>query len=500
MRLERLLIDRARATPDACAVRAADGVATYGALDRLANQIAHTLLSLGVHPGSRVCLWLDKSTVAVAVMQAVLRVGAAYVPLDPLCPRARIVKMLLDCAPTVLVTTVERAQRIDGIGERGWSVLPVDGSVAGRSWDDVLAGPTTAPSIAGDASAGDDAMAYILYTSGSTGTPKGVCISHRNALAFVRWAAATIAATADDRMSNHAPFHFDLSVLDLYVTFLVGARVSLTPTSISYVPSALVDHWRAEDITVWYSVPSALTMMMDQGGLLDDPSLEPRVLIFAGEAFPMPRLLELRQAWRSARFFNFFGPTETNVCTAYEVPPTGLEARLGLPIGTAASGDDVWLETDDGRRAEPGEVGEVIVAGPTVMLGYWGRPPQRGPYRTGDLARLDSDGQLEFHGRRDHLVKVRGHRIELGEIESVLQASPDLEEAAVAVDGTGRQARLIGILVPRGDQRPSLLAIKKLCAEHLPRYMIVDRIRWVEALPRTGNGKVDRARLLSMND
>lgn len=539
MRLERLVIDRAREAPDAPAISAPGESLSYGQLDRLCWRITRVLADIGVGPGGRVCLWLDKSATTVAIMQAVLRTGAAYVPLDPLSPRARIARMLADCQPRLLVTTEERAHALLGSSEAKETgpgtdaltghvsgqlaghlagqlpCLVVDGTWRGRSWADLLASASDAPrpGIApGQLDA--DALAYILYTSGSTGTPKGVCISHGNAWAFIEWAATIVDAHSNDRLSNHAPFHFDLSVFDLYVAFLVGAHVSLAPTTISYAPSQLVHFLAEQRITIWYSVPSALAMMMESGGLLEADDVEPRVVVFAGEAFPMPQLLMLRRHWRKARFFNFYGPTETNVCTAYELPDDDPDAVLAhlpsVPIGTAASGDRVWLETSDGKRVlvggqqaagRPDElggnaVGEVVVDGPTVMLGYWGREPHRGPYRTGDRACLNDAGLLEFLGRRDQMVKVRGHRIELGEIEATLQRHPAIREAAVAVAGTGRHARLIAVLVARGDSRPSLLAIKRQCAENLPRYMIVDRVQWCPALPRTGNGKLDRRRLL----
>lgn len=488
MKLQDLLLRSAAARPHAQAVGGPTGSATYRELDRLAALVAGRLQALGVAPGDRVALWLDKGVPAIAAMQAVLRLGAAYVPIDPASPPARARRILSDCAPAALVVDAGHA---DGAG---LPTLVVDS----EEWRAMLTGPVPPPpSPSGDAGE----LAYILYTSGSTGTPKGVCISHRNVLAFVEWAAGAVGATAADRFANHAPFHFDLSVFDLYVAFAAGGCVVPVPTALAYAPRRLVEFLRRERISVWYSVPSALTLMADHGGLLEAPSAEPRVAVFAGEPFPIAALRRLREAWPEARLFNFYGPTETNVCTAHEVGRIPADRVAPVPIGRAASGDRVWLETEGGDLASAGEAGELVVSGPTVMLGYWGRGPQGdAPYRTGDLARRNADGELEFLGRRDGQVKLRGHRVELGEIESVLTNLAGVREAAVTVQGDGREARLLAVLAGDARDRPGLLAVKRQCAEHLPRSMIVDRVRWVEALPRNGNGKLDRRRLAGAVD
>lgn len=456
-------------------MHAPDGRATYAQLDALADDLAHALARQGVRPGDRVALWLGKGLMAIATTQAVLRLGAAYVPLDPMSPPARIRTILTACTPRVLVTTARRASSVADA-----EVLPLLVDEGVPRCEEPL------PPV----SAGDDELAYILFTSGSTGEPKGVCISHRNALAFVTWAAEAIDARASDRFSNHAPLHFDLSVLDLYAAFLVGGRVSVIPELTSYVAANLVAFLRQEQITVWYSVPSVLVMMMERGELLE-AATPPRVLIFAGESFPVPPLARLRRAWPRTRLFNFYGPTETNVCTAYELPPEAPEAPV--PIGTAASGDHTSVVTDDGRIAGPGEEGELWIEGPTVMMGYWGRPPQGPRYATGDQVRVGPDGQLHFLGRRDGLVKIRGNRVELSEIEHVLLEHPAIAHAAVVVTGEGQGAVLVAALVPVPDAPlPSLLRVKRVLAEQLPRYMIVDRIIWVDALPLTRNGKRDQ--------
>ena len=480
MRLETLVRRAARQTPDAPAVWAPDGQATYAELDQLADTLARRLLALGVEPGDRVAFWLDRGLNAIVTMQAVLRCGAAYVPLDPKSPPARIRFVVDSCAPTVVVCTGKRAARLEFSG----TVLLLDGGVEGADCRVSL------PRL--DPEATDD-LAYILFTSGSTGTPKGVCLSHRNALAFVDWATTTIAADPSDRFASFAPFHFDLSVFDIYGCFAVAGRLCIASEMLSLAPARIVGFVREHEISVWYSVPSLL-MLMEDTGLFDEPALEPRVVIFAGEAFPVAPLGRLRVSWPGARMFNWYGPTETNVCTSYEVksPPTS-----PIPIGGPASDAVLDVLDEDGRPVGVGEEGELHVAGPTVMLGYWGGEPQPATYATGDRVRINERGDLEFIGRNDSMLKVRGNRVEAAEVEAALRGHPDVEDAFVGVDGSGRQAKLVAALLGGSEagKRPSLLSIKRVCAEVLPAYMIVDRVCWLDDFPRTRNGKRDRQRL-----
>jgi L-proline---[L-prolyl-carrier protein] ligase len=487
MRLHELVREHARTSPNALAVSASDGRMTYRELDLEANRLAGALVARGVRRGDRVALWLPKSTRAVAVMQAVLRLGAAYVPIDPRSPVDWAVRPLRDCAPRAVLTTAELAESLRRAGITAAMPYPEEPT----SWDHARPPPEPGGT--------EHDLAYILYTSGSTGTPKGVCLSHRNALAFVEWAGDELQAGPADRFANHAPFHFDLSVLDLYVAFRAGASVHLIPPETAYAPRLLVDFLDGRHITVWYSVPSALILMTRAGGLLDRRPPALRALLFAGEPYPVGHLRRLRDHLPGVRFLNLYGPTETNVCTYHEVTAIPPEQIRSVPIGRACSGDQVWAVRDDGSPAEPGEEGELVVDGPTVMLGYWGRPPRAGPYRTGDRVVLGADGEYHYLGRRDAMVKIRGHRVELGEVEATLQAHPAISDAAVVLSGAGLEAKIVAYLVPAGVDRPDLLDVKRHCAAALPRHMIVDTVRYLADLPRTGNGKVDR-RLLAASD
>ncbi|ADO72620.1 amino acid adenylation domain-containing protein [Stigmatella aurantiaca] len=500
MTLDQIVIRSAARAPEAVAVQGPDATLTYGQLDALANRIARALQGLGVKKGDRVGLWTEKSTRAVAAMQGIARLGAAYVPLDPLNPAVRTRIILDDCRIDVLVTSASRAAELHSGGMDRLRFLLVDDEGPSLPWSRLAEfSDAPLPHHGSD----DHDLAYILYTSGSTGTPKGVCISQRNALAFIEWCHGLLNTTPADRFSNHAPFFFDLSVLDLYAAFLGGASVTLIPEALAFAPEKLVELVLRERFSIWYSVPSALTLMMQQGGLLNHPELPFRAVLFAGEPFPIKHLRPLREHLPAARFFNLYGPTETNVCTFHEVTDISPERTEPVPIGRASCGDQVWLarppDSEPSQQAEGGEVGELMVAGPTVMLGYWGHPPQGDqPYATGDLCRRLPDGTFEYLGRRDNMLKVRGRRIEPGEIEAALLTHPDIREVGVVASGAGLEARLVAFLVSASATAPSLLKVKKHCAERLPRYMIVDEVRVLAEMPRTQNGKLDRRALQAL--
>ncbi|WP_372666787.1 amino acid adenylation domain-containing protein [Amycolatopsis kentuckyensis] len=469
--LHELVLAAAERTPDAPAVHCGATTVTYRELDELADRQAAGLRAAGVRHGDRVLIWAEKSVEVVALMQASLRLGAVYVPVAPSNPVSRVRLIAESCTPALVVTDAA------GLAADWGPKPPPLSSFAALSLVDE---PVPVEHV------GPDEPAYILYTSGSTGTPKGVLISHRNALAFVGWAARETGLHAGDRLANHAPFNFDLSVFDLYGAFFAGASVDLAGSDLSYSPAELTDFLHGRGISVWYSVPSALVLMMRHGGLLDRPApASLRVCVFAGEPFPIAGVQTLRRAWPDVRLFNWYGPTETNVVTSYEVTSADLSRTGSLPIGRACSGATLTLSSE----------GEIVVEGPTVMLGYWGAAPQLGGYRTGDLGRYDEAGELEYAGRRDAMVKLRGHRVELGEIETALARHPAVAEVAVVVAGAGIDARLRAVVVPRPGSRVTLLGMKAHCAAHLPKYMIVDEVVTAEELPRTANGKTDRAAL-----
>ena len=476
-------------TPGALALAGPCGTATYRELDDRVNVLARALSGHGVNRGDRVLVWSPKSADAIAATQAALRLGAVYVPLDPATAAERVTLIARQSGARALCAPAELLDRVPAAHDE---LHCID-----------LAATAVGPSTPVSTSMGPDDLAYILYTSGSTGTPKGVCISHRNALAFVSWAVAELRAEPQDRFANHASFTFDLSVLDLYAAFATGATVCPVPAEFAYAPKRLVEFLYQERISIWYSVPSVLTLMQRDGGLLGQPPPPAlRAVLFAGEPFPIRHVRQL-SGWTSARLLNLYGPTETNVCTFHEVRAADLRREVPVPIGRGCSGDRVWARAADGRVTEPGEEGELIVDGPTVFLGYWGQEPQRGPYATGDRVRLRANGAFDFLGRRDGIVKVRGHRIEIGEVTAVIQAHPEVADAAVIARGEGLDRRLAAFVSRRTDDsrdpaaRLGAVSLRRHLAAWLPRHAIPDDIHFREELPRTSRGKLDLAALLN---
>jgi len=516
MGLHDVLIRSAARTPDRVAVREPSGRAiTYRALEALSDRLRDRLVALGVRRGDRVAIHVPKSIDAVAAIFAVLECGAAYVPLDPTAPATRNGFIAADCSVRVLI--VEAGARTAMLAEmERLGITPAVITLEGTGGGDALGATLerlqaegAAPAAATVDAAPDD-LAYILYTSGSTGKPKGVMLSHRNATSFVDWCSRTFAPVESDVFSSHAPFHFDLSILDLYTPLAHGATLVLIPEDTGKEPLALAELIARERITVWYSTPSILSLLVQYGRLEARDCASIRAVLFAGEVFPIVHLRALKAAWPAPRYYNLYGPTETNVCTWFEVPATIPPGRVEpFPIGRVCSHLEGVVVDERGDDVPAGQEGQLCIRGPGVTRGYWNLAEQTARaflerrdgrwYRTGDLVLEEPGGDLRFVGRNDRMVKKRGFRVELGEIEAGLYRHPAVREAAVvALPDRGDGLVVRAHLVTRDGQRLSIIELKTFCASLLPKYMIPDAFRFHPELPKTSTDKTDYQRLLQM--
>jgi L-proline---[L-prolyl-carrier protein] ligase len=502
--LDQLLRAAAARHPDKMAIESDRGSLTFGALDAAADRVAAALADQGVRMGDRVGIQLLKSIEAVVALYGAMRAGAAYVPLDATAPAGRAAYIATDCEIAALISepsSIAALRDLDpAAAPRGIACgSPCPDGFTG--WDEVQTNERTAPARATI----DTDLAYILYTSGSTGNPKGVAISHRNSLTFIRWGQQALGLKETDVFSSHAPLHFDLSTLDLFGSAAAGATVSLVPPDAAMFPSRLVEWILAKGITVWYSVPSALTMIVRYADLERGAFDRLRLILFAGDVFPVRYLRELMRLIPEARFFNLYGPTETNVCTYHEVREIPPPDDPPVPIGRACENTrcEVVDESGDVLTAVGAE-GELVVTGSIVSQGYWGDPERtverfREPhsYRTGDIVEIIESSPIpryRFVGRRDHLVKSRGFRIELGEIEAALYSHRAVEECvAVAVPDDVIGNRIAAFCTV--EQQVPSSDLELACRERVPGYMVPERIVVVDSLPRTPNDKYDRRQL-----
>ena len=512
--LHHLLDDTANRFPEKVAIEGpANGSITYRELRTISDRLRDRLVYLGVRPGDRVGVYLRKSIDAVTSFFGILKSGAVYVPVDPSAPASRNAYILHDCSVSVLI--MEKRFEKDWRAESGKlgarpELLLLDEVSGGESLREALnreQNETPAP-ITETVSPHPNDLAYILYTSGSTGKPKGVMLSHGHALSFIDWCSTVFSPDERDSFSSHAPFHFDLSILDIYVPIRHGATLVLISEEAGKDPFSLTRTIADKRITIWYSTPSILSLMAQYGRMDEYDYSSLRAVLFAGEVFPVRHLRALRALLPGPKFFNLYGPTETNVVTFYLIPDEIPEDRTQpYPIGKACSHAKIRIVDDNGNTVPIEEAGELWVSGPAVMRGYWNLPEQtahtivKDPsgiewYRTGDVVIEETDGNLTFLGRRDRMVKRHGYRIELGEIEAALYKHPSIKEAAViALPDMESGVRMKAFICSPDKEPPSIIDMKKYCAENLPSYMVPDLFSLQTALPRTSTDKIDYQKL-----
>ncbi|NYT93497.1 non-ribosomal peptide synthetase [Salinispora sp. H7-4] len=489
------LLDRfAPADPDAVAVTGPDGALRHRDLATRVNRLAHLLRAHGVGPDVPVGLCLGRHTDLVAALLAVWRAGGGYLPLDPALPVGRLATMLADAAPPVLLTDPAGTPLIsDAIAAAGTTpvVLRVD------QLDPDL--PTDPPPVVGH----PDGLAYLLYTSGSTGAPKGVVVTHRSVINHLVGCHRLLGLTADDRVAAITTPAFDISLVELVLPLLAGARVEILDAATAQDATLLRAACRQRGVTVVQATPATWRMLVAAAGV----PAGVRLRISGGEALARDLADVLRAD--GARVINGYGPSETTVYSA-----AGLVGEAGpVDLGRPLANTRIQLLDPAGQPVPDGVVGEIHIGGTGVARGYHGDPvrtaarfrpdpfsPSPGGrlYATGDLARRLPNGRLAYHGRADQQVKVRGFRIELGEIESALRDQPGIRDAVVTTWGGDDDVRLAAYAVTEPvavDPAVVWPVLRAGLARRLPAYMVPATLVLLDALPRTASGKLDRRAL-----
>ncbi len=519
MLLHEVLKETAINDPDRIAVDGGRSRISFRELEQSGAALAETLSGLGLESSENVAILLDKSIEAILAFLGVLKAGGCYVPLDVSAPVKRLSYIFQDAGIKMVITGAKQRQVLEEIlktqpvetiivlGHEDGSGSFLEG-VEGENIHRVCWPANKKENLPCGPSVAEDQPAYILYTSGSTGNPKGVVLSHRNALSFVRWACAYFNIGSGDVLSSHAPFYFDLSVFDIYVSLLAGAKLCLVPKAASAFPASLAKFIREKGISTWYSVPSVLVNLALHGNLEPTEFSRLKRIIYAGEAFPVRYLKELMKKLPHACFYNLYGPTETNVVTYYPIKEKAEEIGGDIPIGYACPYAEIRVLTEEGKEACPGERGELVARGASLMLGYLDKPELTGRvirpvrldgqeanyYFTGDVVLVLEPGKYRFIGRKDHMVKVRGFRVELEEIEAALMKHGKIRACLVQCqEDEGQGAFLRAYVECSGPVAGE--DILQFLKRTLPEYMIPYDIRFVDELKRNERGKIHRSHI-----
>ncbi|MEW5927674.1 MAG: amino acid adenylation domain-containing protein [Gemmatimonadota bacterium] len=495
--LHGLVEAQARRTPDAPAVAFEGRTLTYAELDARADALAASLRGRGVGPETRVGVCMERSAELVVALLGVLKAGAAYVPLDPSYPAERLAYMAADAALPVLLMQEELRGRVPGFAGE----VVVVGADAGAA--DALSHSRT-PALSHSPSA--DSLAYVIYTSGSTGQPKGAMNAHRGIVNRLLWMQREYGLAADDVVLQKTPFSFDVSVWEFFWPLVAGAKLVLARPEGHRDPHYLSELIEEQGVTTLHFVPSMLQAFLDAGEPWRCGSV--RRVVCSGEALGAEVRDRFFERLPHAELHNLYGPTEAAVDVTFHACERG---RPTVPIGRPVANTRIHV-LDGGLRQSPvGVPGELYIGGVQVGRGYHGRPgltaerfvpdpfaaePGARMYRTGDRARWLATGEVEYLGRLDEQVKVRGHRIELGEIESALLRQPGVREAVAAAreDAPGH-ARLVAYVVADEAAGATPAGLRLRLKEELPEYMVPAAVVLLDALPVTPNGKLDRAAL-----
>jgi amino acid adenylation domain-containing protein len=509
--LPQLLSQAAERTPSHPAICCRAETLSYAELFHRAACLAEVLRQAGVKTGDRVGIYMNKCVDCATAIYGIMAAGAAYVPLDPDAPAARLRYVIDSCGIRCLVSEPRMADVLPVLCEKSdiVAVIGVDGDIEQAeqtiSWPEVVT--RMVPGFP-DLGITENQLAYILFTSGSTGVPKGIMHTHRSAMAWAEVTSSSYRLTARDRISNYAPLHFDLSTLDYFGAAWAGATTVIIPEEYTRFPASLAALIADEALSIFYTVPYALLQLL-RAGVLDKheyPAL--RAVLFGGEPMPPKYLREMLACWPAADFYNVYGPTETNGVTHQLIRPAELDSGRAIPIGVVYPNVDALVMDEQQQAVADGTVGELYISAATCMRGYWQRPDlnQRVFWyrqqdcqqaevfvRTGDLVSRRADGLFEFSGRKDRLIKTRGYRVELDDVEASLVAHQSVAEGAVyAVPDPTGSVNIVASVIPAEPALFRLPDLQNYLRRHLPSYALPRSIHVMTDFPRTSTGKIDR--------
>jgi amino acid adenylation domain-containing protein len=498
--LHQLFERQVERTPGLIALTFKDESLTYAELNGRANQLAHYLLAQGVGLEDRVGLLLERSVEMVVSLLAILKAGAAYVPLDPAYPTDRLSFILADSEASLLLSHSSLAQSLRpadapaGSSSKHLPLLPLDLSrseIAAHSCHNL------------DSYVLPDNLAYLIYTSGSTGAPKGVAIRHSSAAALMHWSASLYSPSALSGVLASTSVCFDLSVWELFAPLSLGGRVLLAHNALELPTMAARD-----EVSLINTVPSAMAELV-RGGVVPQ---NVEVINLAGEPLSERLVREIFEGTAVKTVYDLYGPTEDTTYSTMMKVEAGERVMIGRPVGNT----QVYILDEYLKPAGIGIKGELFIGGDGLAREYWNRPEMtaekfipnpfsaRGGerlYRTGDIGRFRADGNIEFAGRADHQVKIRGFRIELGEIETVLERHPYIKEAVVVAQDTAvGQKRLVGYVVAGDGEELRAGEMRRHLGEKLPEHMIPSVFMQLAELPLTPNGKINRGALPAPDD
>jgi len=484
-----------RRPPEAVAVVDGDRQWTYAELNARANRMARRLSAAGVKPGARVCVLAERSAEMIAAFLAILKCGAAYVPLDPSFPRERLEFMIEDAGASVVVAS---ERQLSTVGSRlpAVKVVPLEGLDAAATVEEPPASDT-----------GPDDLAYVIYTSGSTGEPKGVAVPHR---AIVRLTMNTdyVRLDASSVVAQASTSSFDAATFEIWGPLLNGGRLVIVPKEVLLAPVDFDALAARHGINVLF-----LTTALFNEYAREMPSFfrRLRVVLFGGEAADPHSAAEVLRRSPPERLLHVYGPTEATTFATWHLVERVPEGARTIPIGRPIANTTVYVLERNMNPAPIGVTGEIYIGGPGVARGYLNRPelsaerfvpdpfssePAARLYKTGDLARYLSTGEIEFVGRMDGQVKIRGFRIELGEIEAALCRHPAVKEAVVAVREDAPEGKVLAAyVIAKEPMTPSAAELRGFLAKTLPDYMIPATFTPIGSIPLTPNGKVDRRAL-----